>query len=422
VNPCLKRFLLGYVTIVVSATLVFFLFIQTFSIKNGTNDPVYVGVAFQGNTATEAKLLIDRVKDYTNLFVLGASPVSRNETATSEVADYAIANGLNLIVNFGYYDPHAFAPGDSWRNWTWQLPWLSVAKQKFGSRFLGVYFDDEPGGIQLDFDWAGFFKNYSWYFALPGDYSLKGIYEKLHTAQSTGSPPADYDLEAHYYVHDLLLENPGHKLLKDAGVMTITSDYGLYWFDYLGGYDVILAQLGWNHSVVQDLALVKAAAHLQDKSWGSIITWKYDKPPYLDSGKVIYEQMVQSYQAGARYIMIFNYPQLEGNAYGVMQDEHFAALEQFWSNVVQTNAGGTREYGKPDVALVLPRNYGWGMRSPSDKIWGIYGPDSKSAQIWDNSRKLLSKYGLRLDIVYDDPAFPLAGRYNKVYLWNETVM
>ena len=64
--------------------------------------PVHVGVAFQGNTTAEANLLIDRVKDYTNLFVLGSSPVSRKEETTTEVCDYAVASGLDIIVNFGY--------------------------------------------------------------------------------------------------------------------------------------------------------------------------------------------------------------------------------------------------------------------------------------------------------------------------------
>ena len=120
--------------------------------------------------------------------------------------------------------------------------------------------------------------------------------------------------------------------------------------------------------------------------------------------------------------MIFNYPKLDGNAYGAMQDEHFAALERFWNNVVQPNNGHPREYGNPDVAFVLPKNYGWGMRNPNDKIWGVWGPDDKSAQIWNNSRKLISEYGLRLDIVYEDPAFPLGERYNKVYYWNDTIV
>src|SRR3990172_5542572 len=66
--------------------------------------PVHVGVSFQGNTTAEAKLLIDRIKDYTNLFVLGFSPVSRQEETTTEVCDYAFAAGMDIIVNFGYYD------------------------------------------------------------------------------------------------------------------------------------------------------------------------------------------------------------------------------------------------------------------------------------------------------------------------------
>jgi hypothetical protein len=28
---------------------------------------------------------------------------------------------------------------------------------------------------------------------------------------------------------------------------------------------------------------------------------------------------------------------------------------------------------------------------------------------------------LRLDIIYDDPAFPIEGNYSKVYYWNQTI-
>jgi hypothetical protein len=391
----------------------------SFSINGGKT--VYVGVAFQGCSVEEAKLQIDRVKGYSNLFVIGVTPVTRNESSLNEVAEYAISNGLDLMVNFGYYNDHPVDPEESWRNWTWQLPWLESAKLKWGARFLGVYYDDEPGGMQLDYDWTGFFEKYAAYFNMPGDYSLKGIFEKLHASEATGLPPSDYDLEARYYVEDILRENPGHNILKGAGVTTLTSDYGLYWFDYLGGYDVLLAQFGWNHSTVQDIALVKGAARLQNKLWGAIITWKYDSPPYLDSGDAIYRQMVQAYDAGASYITIFNFPELDGSGYGVMQDEHFAALERFWNDIVEPSSESARDFGGPDVVLVLPRNYGWGMRNPEDKIWGMWEPDEKSAGIWDISRRLLSEYDLRLDIVYDDPVYPLAGRYKKVYCWNETI-
>jgi hypothetical protein len=33
----------------------------------------------------------------------------------------------------------------------------------------------------------------------------------------------------------------------------------------------------------------------------------------------------------------------------------------------------------------------------------------------------LSRYGLGLDIVYDDPVFPVAGKYQQIYYWNQTV-
>ena len=50
----------------------------------------------------------------------------------------------------------------------------------------------------------------------------------------------------------------------------------LYWFDYLGGYDTIFAQLGWNTSVInQQIAQLRGAATMQNKDWGTIITWKY---------------------------------------------------------------------------------------------------------------------------------------------------
>ena len=415
----LKRFFAVFLTIIISVSLAIGFFTQNINVHDKKQPLVYVGVAFQGETVTEAKVLIDKVKNYTNLFVLGASPVSRDEPATNEVCDYAIANGLDLIVNFGYNDPHASSPDDSWRRWPWQLDWLNNATEKWGDRFVGVYYDDEPAGRQLDYNWSDFFQNYLSYFQLPGDWVLKGIYNKLHEANLGMGFPVDYNLEAYYYVKDLLQENIGLNKLRDTGVTTFTSDYCLYWFDYLGGYDVILAQFGWNHTIVQDIALAKGAARLQNKQWGAIITWRYDEPPYLDSGEEIYNQMMQAYQAGAGYITIFNYPKLDGTEFGVLQDEHFAALEKFWKTTIASKSGA--EDSGPDVALVLPKNYGWGMRRPDDRIWGIWGPDDKSAQIWEISRRLISEYGLRLDIVYDDPTFPTVGKYNQVYYWNDTI-
>ena len=62
----------------------------------------------------------------------------------------------------------------------------------------------------------------------------------------------------------------------------------------------MFAELGWNVSVAEQIALVKGAARLQDKEWGAMITWKYRSPPYLDSGDQIYNQMLMSYRGRSK--------------------------------------------------------------------------------------------------------------------------
>ena len=71
--------------------------------KTDASPQVNVGVAFCGNTTAEAKLLIDRVKTYTNLFVMdtAGNPLSRNQTSVEEICDYAVDKGLKIIINMG---------------------------------------------------------------------------------------------------------------------------------------------------------------------------------------------------------------------------------------------------------------------------------------------------------------------------------
>ena len=58
---------------------------------------------------------------------------------------------------------------------------------------------------------------------------------------------------------------------------------------------------------MKDVALLRGAARLQQKDWGAIVTWVCTKPTYLDSGEAVYDQMVSIHEAGARYIVVFNY-------------------------------------------------------------------------------------------------------------------
>src|SRR3989304_7967919 len=188
----------------------------TLTIDKKASSSFYVGVTFGGNTTADAKLLIDKVKSYTNLLVLQSGPVSKNETAMNEISEYAIAAGLPIIVYFGWLDPA----------YPWRLPWLDAAKQRWGDKFLGVYFDDEPSGIPLDYNWTGYLtaqkqQNSTVYrdhaFAIDG--ILNGTY------------PNNYDEAA------VLSQNAIERNLvplKNSSLTIFTSDYVLYWYDYLG--------------------------------------------------------------------------------------------------------------------------------------------------------------------------------------------
>jgi len=67
---------------------------------DSTSDDFFFGVSFGGNSASQAKLLIDKVKGYTNLFVVNSWELcgAANETLLNEVCDYAINAGLDIMV------------------------------------------------------------------------------------------------------------------------------------------------------------------------------------------------------------------------------------------------------------------------------------------------------------------------------------
>lgn len=350
---------------------------------------MFVGVAFCGNTAQEAKLMIDRVKDYTNLFILQSGPISNDENATTWICDYAVNQGLNIIVYFGDLAPRILAE----KGLQWRADFTNSAKERYGEKFLGIYYYDERGGIFLDTD--------------------KEATNWVIPQNST------YSSVARSFVNSFLREG-GTVNLKAAQIPLFASDYALYWFNYLSGYDVMLAQIGWNHSLIQDIALIRGAARMQNKDWGTIVTWKYNQPPYLDTGEAIYQQMLTSYKAGAKYLVIFNYPYTSETQFGTMNDEHFFALENLW-NTIKNDKGTSWGQINADAVLVLPKDYGFGLRNAQDTIWGFWGPDEKSFQIWDSSQKMQAEYGYSFDIIYDDPNYPLKNKYDEIFFWNSTL-
>ena len=61
-----------------------------------------------------------------------------------------------------------------------------------------------------------------------------------------------------------------------------------------------------NYSQQLNLDLVRGAATSQSKDWGVMITWKYNTPPYMESGPELYSDMKLAYDNGAKYIIVFD--------------------------------------------------------------------------------------------------------------------
>jgi hypothetical protein len=420
-----RKFLVPTLLIVILAVSMFAVYLSFSAGRQIKATPdVYVGIAFGGNTTDQAKQLIDKVKSYTNLFILdsGRNPISADQSKVEEVCDYAVGKGLYVIINLGIKNEY-----DS-SDWFWSQPSLDGIKQqwthRWGDKFLGIYYNDEPGGIQLDGSWRQFYEHAMKHLSnssFPALQSLNEIAQKLTAYVENGTKPSpdDYELEAEFFMDYVITHDPGIENLTASGIRSFTSDYGLYWWDYKGGYDVMLAELGWNVSVAEQIALVKGAARLQDKEWGTMITWKYRSPPYLDSGDEIYNQMLMSYQAGAKYIAVFNYP-YEAGAYGTLTDDHFAALQRFWNDIT------TKQYAdlsNPQAVLVLPKNFGWGLRNPNDTMWGFWLTDNRTNQVAVVTAMCIYYYGVNLDIVYEDSTYPITNvGYQKVYYWNATAI
>ena len=378
--------------------LVTFILSPTFYILNNERKPpegFFFGVSYGLSTVSEARLLIDKVKDYTNFFIINNWDISTNETALNEICDYAAEAGLTFIVFFDFISLNPRR-----ENLVWHREWVETAKDRWGDKFAGIYIYEEPGGKQID---TGLFDE------LYHDDERRRMYENVTT----------YTEAAEIFLTELP-RSWSFRYLQRHNITKFVSDYALYWFDYLAGYDTIFVELGWNHSSIQHIDLCRGAASVQRKDWGAIITYTYDNPPYLASGKKMLDEMLSSYEAGAKYVIIFNFPKYpKDNQYGILIEEHFTVMQQFWEYVIEY----PEKYGTKDgkIAFVLPKDYGWGMRHQYDNIWlPTWGSDDLSPLIWENMHKLIEKHGLQLDIVYDDPRFKFEN-YDQVIFWNSTI-
>lgn len=347
-------------------------------------DPVYpdkefffgVEFAYSGEI-NDLKNLVDKVKNYTNLFVIGAVEISFDQSLLNASCDYIFNAGLHFIVLFTDSRKYSYDT----------LLWIKNAKQKYGDKFLGVYRYDEPGGNQLD----------------GGDSRI--VENATDYTEAANRYIGNWNLHVSYYLN-----------FSDK---VFTADYALYWFNYKAGYTSVFVEFGWNHSRPLHIGLCRGAAQAFNKDWGAIITWEYTEPPYIESGKELFDDLILAYKTGAKYVVVFSYPKI--GQYGILTETHFNALQTF-SEYIRSNP---QEHGvtRAEAAYVLPQNYGFGFRSSADKIWGLWDADALSPKVWADVNKLIAKYSPRLDIVYDDAETIdiIKTRYNKLYFWNETL-
>jgi len=394
---------------------------------SGPDERVFFGVTFGGKTVDEAKLLVDKVKGYVNLLVVDSWDICARPDGNelTEICQYAVDAGMYVIVYFDFiFYNLSRSIGNvyndtSWEAYgitPWHLPWLKDARENWDSTFLGVYLYDEPGGNQIETGyWGG------------NNVTRSGA--PIRTFENV----SDYSDAANRYVASLarsrslqLLTNASMTDALDDRMPLFTSDFALYWFDYLAGYDVVFVELGWNNSRTQQIALCRGAANVQGKQWGAILTWTYTQPPYLTSSAELLQDMFTAYHAGAKYVVVFDYyPYPSSSVYGTLTEAHFSAMKQFWS-YVHTYPQTAYKKASGETAFVLPKDSGWGMRRTQyvkeDKIWGLWPEDEKVKVIGENMNTLIEKYGLKLDIIYDDPTFDYAAKYIDVHFWNGTTV
>jgi hypothetical protein len=320
--------------------------------------------------------MVDKVRNYTNLFVIGSIELTFNETALNESCDYIYNAGLKIVVLFTDVKKYNFST----------LTWLTQAQTKYGDAFLGLYRYDEPGGDQLE------------------SKELRFVANTTNYADTAGNFTKILRDHVDYYVNN--------------ADRIFTADYGLYWWDYKTNYTAIFAEFVGDQSRQRHIALCRGAAQAHNKNWGAIVTWKYDKEPYLESPDELYNDLTLAYTAGAKYIIVFDYPKI--GPYGTLTEEHLDALKKFWDYAHSNpQAFGST---KANVAYVLPKDYGSGLRKVDDTIWGLFPADELSTKAWNDVNKLVSQYGAGFDILFDDEALDgVLNHYDRVIFWNETI-
>jgi hypothetical protein len=362
---------------------------------NTTQTPsIYFGVDVGFGDENDVYKVADAVQGYANLIIIGALAVTNDTAKLTRVCNYLYERGFSFIIYINY-DPVAPIGPDK--------QFFSETAKQWGNKMLGAYIFDEPGGKQLDY-----------------------APDTPHYIDKPVKQADNYTDAAQQFVTTLfwsLVAYTGPAYYNTPTLPLYTSDYALYWFDNLLGYNVVFGEFVGNQSRQLAVALCRGAANVQHRDWGTMITWKYDQAPFLEDAEQLYNDMVLAYENDAKYIVVFNSPdnQTATTDLGILTTQHLDAMKKFW-NYAKTHPEPAES--PANVAYVLPSDYGFGFRNPNDTIWGLFPADDLSAQIWTDTNNLVQQYGTNLDIVFETWIDNVPARllYDKLIFWNGTII
>jgi hypothetical protein len=348
-----------------------------------------VGLSIGYGDEQTALVQIDKVANYVNLIILGSLNVTTDTKALSRVCDHIYQKGLHFIVYVAFGDAENAPPRGP------DASFFVDAVERYGAKFLGVYIFDEVGGKLMD-----------------GAHSIN-----VTDANTYSEAAILYTHHLNYFLGNV------SEYYAPAQFPIYTSDYALYWYNYLAGYDVVFTEYVGNQSRQIATGLCRGAAKCLNKEWGVIITWTGQPNFFVENPEQLYNDMVLAYQNGAKYIIVFNSPAQfpPPTKYGTLTPQHFEKMEQFWNYVHDEPSVGPFP---ANTAFVLPKDYGFGFRSPTDRIWGKWDANNLSQKIWEDTHALLEIYVLSLDIVYEtriaDTQIDLP--YERLFFWNGTIL
>jgi hypothetical protein len=348
-----------------------------------------VGVDVGFGDENDVYRVADATKGYANLIILGSLNVTNDTAKLTRVCDYLYRDGFHFIIYVGFR-PGVFPPRGP------DSTFVQEAVSRWGNKFLGLYIFDEPGGKQLD-------------------YLISNPDKIVSRADNNSDAALHYVMSVNGF---LLLYHDFY--YNASNVNLFTSDYGLYWYDYLCGYNSVFGEFVGNQSRQLSVALTRGAANSLGKEWGVMITWKYNQPPFLEEPEQLYDDMVSAYQNGAKYIVVFD-SSAQFPPYGILTQHHIDAMKRFWDYAKSSPRTG--EF-LADTAYVLPMDYGFGFRGPNDNTWGLWPADALSAKVWNDTNNLVQQYGMNLDIVYATKIenIPITLPYSKLIFWNGTTL